>query len=296
MVEVHGLASKPELNGRRGRAIELDHASGRYHVILINSGETVALKPANLRVIGGDGDGAAGGGGAAARPAMAAMPAMPAMPNLAGVEPRHVAMVVGAVLVLVFQWSLMNAALACGLIVLVHSAAAKHGGIVPAAYFAADQAAEVLGRAIGVQLSPMQAGFFVVAAALLVWWQLIGFGSAATTAGTGRAGKSSSGSGGYGSGGSSYGSGGYGSGGSSYGSGGGGMFGFGSGFDLSFMLGAAMLANMVWRLGGGNTANGWSLGHFFHSVRNMDMFQMLMFMNLVQNVLGGGRRRRGMYY
>ena len=281
MVEVHGLASKPELNGRRGRAIELDHASGRYHVILINSGETVALKPANLRVIGGDGDGAAGGGGAAARPAMAAMPAMP---NLAGVEPRHVAMVVGAVLVLVFQWSLMNAALACGLIVLVHSAAAKHGGIVPAAYFAADQAAEVLGRAIGVQLSPMQAGFFVVAAALLVWWQLIGFGSAATTAGTGRAGKSSSGSGGYGSGGSSY------------GSGGGGMFGFGSGFDLSFMLGAAMLANMVWRLGGGNTANGWSLGHFFHSVRNMDMFQMLMFMNLVQNVLGGGRRRRGMYY
>jgi len=290
-VEVHGLTSKPELNGRRGRAIELDRASGRYHVILGNGGETIALRPANLRVIGGGGG---NDGGGAARGF-----AMPA-----NIEPKHVALIFGAVLVLVFKWSLMNAALACGLCVLVHSAASRRGGIVPAAYFAADQAAERLGQVTGIQLSAAQAGVFVVAAAVLVWWQLIGFGSGYGSAGDasssaghggfergyGRGSHSRGGSGGFGSGYGGYG------GGYSGGYGGGGMFGLGSGFDLSFMLGAAMLANMVWRLGGGNTANGWSLGHFFHSLRNMDMFQMLMFMNLVQNVLGGGRRRRGMYY
>ena len=39
------------------------------------------------------------------------------------------------------------------------------------------------------------------------------------------------------------------------------------------VLGAMMLGSMVWRLGGGSRPEGWSLGQFFHSVQNMDMWQ-----------------------
>ena len=88
---------------------------------------------------------------------------------------------------------------------------------------------------------------------------------------------------------------------------GGGFLGLGSGVDLSFLLGAGMLASMVYRLGGGGRPGGWSVGNFIHGVQNLDFFQMMMFVNLIQNVLGGGRRRgmgmpyggfgrRGMYY
>ena len=70
------------------------------------------------------------------------------------------------------------------------------------------------------------------------------------------------------------------------------------------MLGAGMLGNMVYRLGGGGRPEGWSVGRFFHGVQNMDMWQMMMFVNLIQQVMGGGRRRgfgggfgrRGMFY
>ena len=98
----------------------------------------------------------------------------------------------------------------------------------------------------------------------------------------------------YGSGsGSGYGGGGYGGGyGSGYGGGGGGgLFGLGSGVDFSFLFGLAMLGSYVYRLGGGGRPEGWTVGQFVHSVRNMDFFSMMMFMNLIQNVLGGGRRR-----
>ena len=101
---------------------------------------------------------------------------------------------------------------------------------------------------------------------------------------------------------SGYGGGGYGGYGG-YGGDSGGFLGLGSGVDLSFMIGAAMLGSYVWRLGGGGRPDGWSVGQFINSVRNMDMFQMMMFLNLVQNVLGGRRRggyggygRRGMYF
>ena len=65
--------------------------------------------------------------------------------------------------------------------------------------------------------------------------------------------------------------------------------------DLSFLIGAGMLGSMVWRLGGGGRPGGWSVGNFIHGLQNMDFFQMMMFLNLVQNVLGGGRRRGGGY-
>ena len=49
-VLVHGLVAKPELNDRTGTATGWDSERGRYTVRL-QDGNTVALKPANLRTL-----------------------------------------------------------------------------------------------------------------------------------------------------------------------------------------------------------------------------------------------------
>ena len=219
-IEVVGLASKPELNGRRGRAIELDAASGRYHVVLAGRGETIALRRTNLLELG-RGAGAGGAGGAA-------MPAMPAVP---AVEPKYAAIAIAALLVLAFGWSVVNAGLVCALGLLVHSIVVQQGGFGPAWQLGTNRAAEALGRVTGVQLTPAQAGTLVVAVLGIAWWQLVGFGSSSTESG-----------GGFSFGGSdtprdrrrassygSYGGGGHGSGYGGYGGGGGGGYGGGGG-------------------------------------------------------------------
>ena len=48
-VTIHSLAARPDLNGKRGRAISLDVASGRYHVVLHDGGDTLALRAKNVR-------------------------------------------------------------------------------------------------------------------------------------------------------------------------------------------------------------------------------------------------------
>lgn len=101
-VEVHSLQGRPELNSQRGIAEHLDAASGRYHVTL-NSGETVALRPGNLRELAAPprppahnaADAAAGGGAAAGF-------AMPAF--LDSIEAKHVGMAVGAALVFLLNF------------------------------------------------------------------------------------------------------------------------------------------------------------------------------------------------
>ena len=45
------LGARADLNGRRGRAISLDAESGRYHVVLYDGGETVALRMKSMRPI-----------------------------------------------------------------------------------------------------------------------------------------------------------------------------------------------------------------------------------------------------
>ena len=80
--------------------------------------------------------------------------------------------------------------------------------------------------------------------------------------------------------------------------------GMGSGVDLSFLIGVSMLGMTVWNMGGGGRPEGWSLGQLMHRLQNMDLWQMMMLYNLVQQVLGGGRRhgygggfgRRRMYF
>ena len=74
--------------------------------------------------------------------------------------------------------------------------------------------------------------------------------------------------------------------------------------DLSFLIGVSMLGMTVWNMGGGGRPEGWSLGQLMHRLQNMDLWQMMMLYNLVQQVLGGGRRhgygggfgRRRMYF
>ena len=48
-VEVTGLASRPDLNGRVGTAQSFNDETGRYNVVV--SGELLALKPINVIVV-----------------------------------------------------------------------------------------------------------------------------------------------------------------------------------------------------------------------------------------------------
>ena len=50
-VEMHGLLARPDLNGRTGDATQFSSESGRYTVVVEGGSETVALKPANLRLV-----------------------------------------------------------------------------------------------------------------------------------------------------------------------------------------------------------------------------------------------------
>lgn len=56
------------------------------------------------------------------------------------------------------------------------------------------------------------------------------------------------------------------------------------------MISAAMLAMMVWQLGGGRGGEGWSVGELIRRVQNMDFWQMMMFANLLQVGRSPGER------
>ena len=47
-VRIHGLVSKPELNGTYGTIRGFDKTSGRYMVRLESTGVTIRLKPENV--------------------------------------------------------------------------------------------------------------------------------------------------------------------------------------------------------------------------------------------------------
>ena len=301
---------RPDLNGRRGRADAFDAATGRYQVT-VDTGETVALRATNLHAQQPPPPAGGGGGGG------------DGMAWATGIEPRFVGMATAALLMLGLGFSLVTAGLIGGLIYLFANAAKQQGGPTRAIRSVTRSLADGIGRVTGAHMTPAQASFLVIAAAVLLWRWLGGTLALPGSGGGGQggswlgggdgSGRSSSSSrggtthgrrtsyGGYGERGG-YGGGGYGGG---YGdNGGGGWLGFGSGVDLSFMLGAAMLGSMVYRLGGGGRPGGWSVGTFIRGVQNLDIFQMMMFINLIQQVLGGGRRRgyggggfgRRMYY
>ena len=273
-VTVHSLNARPDLNGRRGRADSFSAASGRYNVTL-QSGETVALRAANLEPLqqrpahqaGGGMPAAAAGGGFGA-----------GLGDAFGMlEPRFIAFVVFCILTFLMEVSLVVAGLAGGLTYLLMNGARQHGGLGPAVGSLTRSLADGFNRVTGARITPAQAVFLAVVCSVLLWRAL--GGNLSYNSGYGSRGRRTS-SRGYGS---DYGYG--------YGGGGGGMLGLGNGVDFSFMIGAAMLGNMVWRLGGGGRPGGWTVGNFVRNFQNLDFFQMMMFINLVQQVLGGGRRR-----
>jgi len=328
-VEISGLASRPELNGQRGVAQSFNEDTGRYN-INVTDDLVLALKPANVRAVGGPGN-----AGAAAPPQGqgAAGFAMPA------IDPKYLAMGAVIVLVLAFGVPLLTAALLGFLGVLAHSAAQREGGVLPAGRMLVRRATDGLQRLTGRPASPAQAALVLAALALLILWCVLlrctsqcpvgphthrrhdacrvhalvryvlpswsgaddaGFGGGGSSSGRGYSGGSGHGGrggyGSYGGRGGSYGRSGYDQG-SSY-------SGMGSGVDLSFLFGVFMLGMTVWNMGGGGRPEGWSLGQLMHRLQNMDLWQMMMLYNLVQQVLGGGRRhgygggfgRRRMYF
>ncbi len=291
-VVIEGLQSKPELNGQTGRAVVFADDTGRYHIRLDSDGSTVALKPSNLRKVN-----RGGGGGGAPRGAAGAARGF-GLPTglLGGIEPKHLTIALVALLVLGFGFSIVVAGLIGGLCYAAHTAVVREGGVAQAYRATSRSVSDLIYRITGQRLSSAQALFLLVATLFLIWYLWLRDTSSATGS-----------AGGYSS---------------SYSSSrpssrrssshssrarrasshdtyddedyyGGGYSGLGAGWDLSFLIGAMMLASMVYRMG--SSGGGWSVGQFVHSLRNMDMWQMMMFVNLVQQVLGGGRRR-GMGY
>ena len=155
-VEVTGLASRPDLNGRVGTAQSFNDATGRYNVVV--SGELLALKPINVTVVvqgepvpaaARQADpGRAQGGGAG-----------PGFQPPAGLHPKGLAMAFAAVLVLVLGVPVLTAALLAGLSLLGHSAARREGGLLPALRMCARRAQGGLERLTGRPASIAQATY-----------------------------------------------------------------------------------------------------------------------------------------
>ena len=266
-----------------------------YNVMV--AGELLALKPNNVRAAAAPQQ---GGGGAGQAPGFGAGQAAPGFQLPAGVDPKYVALGAVAVLVMVFGVPVLTAGLLATLGLLTHSAARREGGLLPAGKMFANRAAAGLQRLTGKPTSTAQAVFVLAALALLVWYYWLGgsglwSGRRASSSyradGYGDAGGYGGGSrgarGGYDT--RGYGARGY----DSYGHGDSSWSGYGSGVDLSFLLACGMLALTVWNMGGGGRPEGWSVGQLVHRLQNMDLWQMMMLFNLLQQVLGGGRRRGG---
>ena len=270
-VVIDGLASRPELNGKVGTAESFNDATGRYNVRV--DGSVIALRPSSIQ---------AAAHGSQSWGSGASMPALPR-----GIEPKHAALALAAGLVLLFGFSLLNAALIAGLCLLAHRAHRSEGGLRGALGQATGRVAYGVQRATGHAVSPTQAGFILVSVVGLIWFYWLGGNEAvlglrsSPSPPRGRRASESSYSRGHERGYDRYDDG--------YGSGyGGGGFG---GWDMSYMIGVAMLGAFVWQLGGGRDPDGWSAGKLWRRVQNLDFFQLLMLSNLLQQVLGGGRRR-----
>eukprot|EP00041_Stephanoeca_diplocostata_P020913 m.478515 g.478515 ORF g.478515 m.478515 type:complete len:146 (-) comp21693_c0_seq2:496-933(-) len=75
-------------------------------------------------------------------------------------------------------------------------------------------------------------------------------------------------------------------------------FGYGGGYgggglNMYWLMSCAFLGSTVWRMGGGGRPEGWSVGQFWHSLSNIDIWRGMMLINLVTQVFGGGRGRGG---
>jgi len=90
------------------------------------------------------------------------------------VEPRFVGFAVAAVLVLALEFSLMSAGIVGMFSYLIADASRRQGGVRRAVVSLTAQLANTIGRATGTNITNAQAGFLLVASALLVWRALGG--------------------------------------------------------------------------------------------------------------------------
>mmetsp|Transcript_18817 Transcript_18817/g.62241 ORF Transcript_18817/g.62241 Transcript_18817/m.62241 type:complete len:303 (+) Transcript_18817:27-935(+) len=273
---------RADLNGQEGRVESFNDATGRYNVIL-RSGELVALLPARCQPTAGGGGERAGGGrqGFDVRGLARSLP-----------PPHQLAAGLAAVLCLVSGWSMGNAALAALVLFVVMTAVRDPGGPLAAARSAANAAADSMERVTGQRFTPAQVTCLLLSTAAFAYYFWL---APAATSGYGGRGSGYRERGGYDSGGdrrTTYGARRRGS--DSGGWSGDGYGGFSSSsWDLGYLLSAGVLGRMVWSLGGGGTAAGWSFGELVRRAQTMDIWQLLMLSNLIQRVLGGGQRRGG---
>lgn len=254
-----GLGARPELNGQSGIAESFNPDTGRY-VIELASGEIVAIKPQSvLAQGGGDGEtGREGGGADGDRGRAGAAAAAGGFPQF---PPQYIAAAMALVLALGAGANFMSAAalIAVG---LIGSVAYADPTIVAGRLGAGvgnpvERVCAALHRATGVIVTPNHLAAGAAGVVGLGWYFYFGPGS------------------------DSYGRyehqprSGYG----------------GGGYSFYYLMSVMMLASYIRRMG--STPNGWDLGQFWHSLQNIDFWQGMMLMNMVQRVLngGGGRRR-----
>lgn len=295
LVRIDGLNSRPELNGRTGQAVSFNEASGRYNVQLQRPHEELlALRPVNV-VAAGTGASSDASGASSEKRTGGGLPAV--RPFRGWGDLRYASGGLALLLVLGFGFSLLNAMLLSGVAYLVFNASRREGGLSAAAHRLSSGSATLVQRLTGSTLTPLQAGFLAVSILCLTWYYWIGSSASSVSAHESARGRSffdppsstPTGSQRRRASEPEYGRHGYGGG---YDGDGGGFFG--SGWDIGFMLSAAMLGMYAYNLGGGGSPGGWSASQLFHRVRNMDLWQLMMLTNLVTQVLGGRRRGGGM--
>ena len=162
-VTLSGLMGRPALNGQCGQAESYNAESGRYNIRL-DEGDMLALKPANVSAAGAAEQGEARGGKAWSLPAMPVLPVWLA-DGVAGLTMKHVAVGGTGILMSLFQFSLLNAALLVGLGCAVFRAVQSPGGLRAAAGQTAGRIASAVHRFTGHTVSPTQAAVLIISVA-----------------------------------------------------------------------------------------------------------------------------------
>eukprot|EP00035_Acanthoeca_spectabilis_P031052 m.12299 g.12299 ORF g.12299 m.12299 type:complete len:296 (+) comp4530_c0_seq1:68-955(+) len=277
-VIVSGITGRAELNGRTGTAESFNDENGRYVVQLdprpelgeVATGPKVALRAHNV-LPEPENQGRAGGGGAAGNGAGwfgggaqngagwfgGGQPEQPQHHNLNGWDPQvaaGTARIAGVATILVLT-AVLGFTLLVSVVVgaVVWAIVSGH----PVATQQATAYSQWLNRMAGLQLAPAQAALGTLATVILLLYVAINGGPSMRS--------------------------------SSYGS----RYGGGGGVDFFWIMGAMMLASMVYRMGGGGQPGGWNAGQLWHSLSNMNIWEGMMLLNLLQRVMGGGGRGYG---
>lgn len=225
------------------------------YVIELSSGEIVAIKPQSV-LAQAQGDDAAAGAAADGGAAGGGFPRIP---------PQVYAAVMAAVVAMGAGANFLSAMVLVGVGMLgamVYADPAIVDGRLGRVGNPVERICAALHRATGVIVTPNHLAAVAAGVVGIGWYFYLGPGSHGYGYQTARGG------------------------GGSYGGGGG-------GYSFYYLMSCVMLFSYLRRMG--NTPYGWDINQFWHSLQNIDLWQGMMLLNMVQRVLNGGGGRRRMF-